>query len=77
MSTLLDQAWDELKRLPEEEQEAFARDLLEMIRSERRWDQLFQDPRSDALFDRMAAKVRGDIDAGRTTGGDPSDTNAS
>lgn len=73
MAKLIDQALDELKQLPPESQEAIAHDLLEMIRSEHKWDRLFEDPRSDALFDRMAAKVHSDIVEGRTIPGDPSD----
>ena len=73
MTTLVDQAWDELRRLPPDDQEAIAHDLPQMIRSERRWGQLFADPRSEALFDQMAAKVRSDIASGRTTAGDPAD----
>jgi hypothetical protein len=76
MSTLVDQAWNELKQLPTDEQDAIARDLLEMLRADRRWDQAFVDPRSEALFDRMAAKVRGEIAAGRTIPADPSDRDA-
>ena len=74
MTKLIDQALDELRQLPPESQEAIAHDLLEMIRSEHKWDRLFDDPRSDALFDRMAAKVRSDVVAGRATPGDPSDS---
>ena len=73
MPKILDQAMLELERLPEDAQEAIGHDLLEMIRSEAEWDRLFADPRSDALMDRMAAKVRGDMTGGRVVEGDPSD----
>ena len=43
MPTLVDQAWDELQRLPAAEQEAIAHELLQVTRAERRWDQLFAD----------------------------------
>lgn len=75
MQTLLEQALEELKSLPGDTQDAIAHDLLELVRSERKWDQLFADPRSDALFDRMAQKVQADIAAGRTYPGDPSNSN--
>ncbi len=75
MATVLEQALEELKAMPIDAQDAIARDLLDMVRSERKWDQLFADPRSDALFERMAKKVRSDVIAGRVTKGDPSDSN--
>jgi hypothetical protein len=61
MQTVLEQALEELKTMAPDAQEAIAHDLLELIRSERKWDQLFEDPRSDALFERMANKVRADF----------------
>ncbi len=73
MTTLLEKAIDQIKQLPEAEQDEIARELLEMLGSEQRWDALFADPRSEALMDKMAAKVRADIAAGRVTDGDPSD----
>jgi hypothetical protein len=74
MPTVLEQALDELKTMPADAQDAIARDLLDLIRAERKWDASFADPRSDALFDKMAQKVRADIAAGRVTAGDPSDS---
>jgi hypothetical protein len=74
LSTTLDNALAELKLLPDDVQEAIAHDLLDMIRSERKWDQLFANPRSDALFERMAAEVRADIAAGRVIHADPSNS---
>ena len=56
MPTVLEQALEELKAMPAEAQDAITRDLLDIVRSERKWDQLFADPRSDALFDRIAKK---------------------
>ncbi len=53
MSKVLDQAIEELKALPEDAQDAIAHDLLEMIRSEHKWDELFADPRSAAALDKM------------------------
>jgi hypothetical protein len=65
MSKVLDQALEELQALPEDAQDAIAHDLLQLIRSERKWDELFADPRSEAAMDKMVAKVRKDIAAGR------------
>lgn len=72
MSTALDQALEELKAMPAEAQEAIAQDLLALIRSERKWDELFADPRSERLFERMAKEVRTEIEAGTVVDGDPS-----
>ena len=69
----LEQALAELGKLPEDAQEAIAHDLLEMIRSEAKWDKLFADPRSDSLMKRMTDKARADIAAGKVVDGYPSD----
>jgi hypothetical protein len=53
MATLLEQALEELKAMPAGAQEAIAYDSLELIRSERKWDELFADARSEALFEKM------------------------
>ena len=74
MSTVLEQALEELKAMPADAQEAIAQDQLDMIRSERKWDELFADPRSEPLMERMAQKVRADISSGRVIHGDPSNT---
>ena len=73
MSTVLEQALEELEAMPADAQEAIVHDLLDLIRSERKWDELFADPRSEALMERMAKKVRAEIVAGRVIEGDPSD----
>ena len=73
MSTVLEQALEQLKTMPAEAQEAIAHDLLDMIRSERKWDELFADPRSEALLERMAKKVQAEIGGGDVIEGDPSD----
>lgn len=60
MTPVLDKALEELKALPLDAQEAIAHDLLQLIRSERKWDQLFADPRSDGVLKRLAAEA--DVD---------------
>lgn len=74
MTTLLEQAIDELKRLPPAEQDDIARELLDMLASERRWDALFADPRSEAALAKLAAQTREDIARGDVYDGDPSDS---
>ena len=71
MPTVLEQAVEELKAMPPDAQDAIARDLLDTLRSETKWDQLFADRRSDALFDHMTQKVRSDSAAGKVSAGDP------
>ncbi len=72
MSTVLELALEELKAMPADAQEAIAHDLLDLIRSERKWDELFADPRSEALFERMATKVRAEVATAGAIDGDPS-----
>ena len=60
MSAILDKALEELKLLPKDAQDAIAHDLLEMIRSEQKWDELFVDPRSEALLKRLASEADAD-----------------
>ena len=62
MSTVLDQALKELRDLPEDAQLSIARDLLEMIRSEAKWDQLFADPRSKKVMTALIAEADADGD---------------
>jgi hypothetical protein len=64
MPTLMDQALDELRQLPVSAQDAIARDLLELIHSERKWDELFDDPRSAAVLKRLAAEADEDVRTG-------------
>lgn len=54
MNALLDKAIFAVRRLPEAEQEATAREILERIEADARWDTLFADPRSETLLDRVA-----------------------
>ena len=49
MGRLLERAIEEAHKLPESEQEAVGAWLLAEIESERRWDELFSRPASDAL----------------------------
>jgi hypothetical protein len=60
MNALLDKAIFAIRRLPEAQQEAIARELLERIEADARWEALFADPRSEALLERLAEVVDGD-----------------
>jgi hypothetical protein len=65
MSQLMERAFQEASRLPEEEQEAIASIILQEIESERRWGELFAHPKSADLLSRMADEALADVRAGR------------
>jgi hypothetical protein len=70
MGKLLERAIEEAHQLPESEQEAVGAWLLAEIESERRWDELFSRPPSDALR-RMAEEALQEHRDGLTTPLDP------
>ena len=76
MNALLDKAIFAIRQLPEAEQEAIARELLERIEADARWDTLFADPRSEALLERLADEALDEIRRGEVIDGDPGDRNA-
>lgn len=65
MGKLLDRAIQEAHKLSDDEQEAIGAWLLAEIESERRWDELFSRPPSEAL-NRLAEEALEDFRAGRT-----------
>jgi hypothetical protein len=67
MTQLLEQALNEVKKLPEPEQDAIATLILDELADERRWQESFA--RSQEQLARVAAKVREDIQAGRVKSG--------
>ena len=71
MNALLDKAISAIKRLPESEQEAIAREVLDRIEADARWDALFADPRSEALLERLADEALDEIRRGDVIEGDP------
>jgi sugar-specific transcriptional regulator TrmB len=71
MNALLDKAISAIQKLPEAEQEAIAREVLERIEADARWDTLFSDPRSEVALKRLAEEAREDIASGQTVDGDP------
>ena len=64
--TRLQEAFEEVSRLPPEEQERWADWLLEELRSEQKWDELFARPESQALLENMAAEALEEHRAGLT-----------
>ena len=69
MTKLLKKAFDEAAKLPEKEQDALARILLEELASERRWDELFAG--SHDLLGQLADEALAEYRAGRTEELDP------
>lgn len=76
MNALLNKAIAAVSRLPEDEQEAIAREVLDRIEADERWQKLFADPRSRSLLARMAAEARDDAARGDVSDFDPSDNAA-
>ena len=66
MTQLLEQAFSQAARLPAEEQDAFARQMLLDLESEGRWRELLSDPRSDDLLTRMADEALAARRSGKT-----------
>jgi hypothetical protein len=54
------------ERLSPQEQELLADVMLEEMRASARWSELFADPRSEALLDRLVAEALAEDDAGET-----------
>ncbi len=67
MTTLLEQALAEVRKLPPERQDAIATLILEELADEAQWNQAFAQSQ-DALA-RLAEKARAAIRAGKTSAG--------
>jgi len=70
MGELLERAIEEAHKLSDDEQETIGAWLLAEIESERRWEELFSRPPSEAL-NRMAEEALEDFRGGRTSPLDP------
>jgi hypothetical protein len=73
MSALLDKAISAIRKLPEAEQEAIAREVLDRIEGDARWDALFADLRSTNALKRLAAEAEAEIERGEVLDFDPGD----
>lgn len=69
MTKLLQKAFDEASKLPEAEQDALGRALLDELASERRWEELFAGSRD--LLAELADQALAEHHAGRTEKLDP------
>ncbi len=64
MTELLEKAFSEVSKLPELQQDFFARWLLEEIASEQRWDKAFSD--SQDLLSQLAKEALAEHRSGKT-----------
>ena len=69
MTKLLEEAFAEASKLPDQEQDALAAVILEELASERRWDQAFAD--SADLLAQLADQALAEHRAGKTHVLDP------
>lgn len=73
MNQLLQQAFERASALPADDQEKFARFMLDQLTSESRWEELFKRPESQNLLDRLADEALGNHRAGQTQPMNPDD----
>ena len=69
MTKLLEKAFTEASKLPEQDQDAIASWLLAEIESERQWDEAFA--KSESLLSRLAEEALEEHRAGQTQDLDP------
>ncbi len=72
MNAWLNKAIAALSKLPDAEQEAIAREMLDRFEADTQWDKLLSDPRSKSTLARLAAEARSDIKSGDVFNRDPS-----
>ena len=66
INQLLQEAFERAAKLPEGEQDRFARFLLSELESERRWAELFVSTESEDLLERLADEALSEHRAGAT-----------
>ena len=66
MTQLLQKAFERAAKLPQEEQDKFARFLLAELEAERQWTELFSRPESEDLLERLADEALTAHRTGRT-----------
>jgi hypothetical protein len=71
MNKLLERAFTELAKLPDAQQEAIARDLLDQLESDKGWDDRFA--RSQGVLCRLSKRAGEHIAEATTLPFDPSD----
>lgn len=58
MIDLLKQAVEQAAQLPEDEQRHIAEMILAEIDPDKHWEELFNDPRSEAVLEELAARAK-------------------
>ncbi len=66
MTRLLQEAFERIANLPQEEQNRFAQFLLATLESDQRWAELFARPESEDLLEHLADETLAAHRAGRT-----------
>lgn len=66
MIEALREAFNEVAQLPENEQQHIVEIVRQEIASEKRWQALFNDPRSESALEEMVAEALAEDDAGET-----------
>lgn len=66
MTEALQHAFEVVRQQPDDVQDMIAQLMLEELQAEERWDELFADPRSATLLERMAEQARKEYKAGLT-----------
>ncbi len=64
MTDLLKQAMDALEKLPEAEQNAMAQQILDELQDEAKWNDTFNDPRSEVALERLIARAKEQVKRG-------------
>ena len=73
MTVLLKKAFERAAKLPDGEQDEFARHIIAELESEERWSELFNRPESPGLLSRMAEEALRAHRNGETRALDPKD----
>lgn len=71
MTELLQRAFDEASKLSTDQQDEFARWILEVLADEEKWNTLFSKPESEDLLEKLANEALAEHHAGRTEDLDP------
>jgi hypothetical protein len=71
MNALMSKAIAAIQKLPDKEQEALAREVLDRLEADACWEVLFSDPRSDEALAEMVKQARDEIAQGLVFDGDP------
>jgi len=64
MSSLLEKAFNEIKKLPKTEQEIIAKWILEELEAEKKWNELFMN--SQDVLEKLAEEALKDLEKGKT-----------